>query len=56
MKKSKNTVKNKLIATLILGLTIAGSVTSSNVSAMFHNEAKRARLSITNPDEQRNSS
>ncbi len=52
MKKSKNTVKNKLIATLILGLTIAGSITSSNVSAMFSNKTKRARLSITNPDEQ----
>ena len=36
MKQSKNTAKNKLIATLILGLAITGSATSKT-SAMFPN-------------------
>ena len=36
MKQSKNTVKNKLIATLILGLAITGG-TPSKTSAMFPN-------------------
>ena len=35
MKRSKNTVKNKLIATLMFGITITGNAITSDVSAMY---------------------
>ncbi len=51
MKQSKNTVKNKLIATLMLGLTIAGNTTISTVMAMSPSKAgtRGATIAVRHP-------
>ena len=59
MKQPKNTVKNKLIATLLLGLTITVSATNSNVSAMFPNRTDThtdTRSCTTTPEGSRETS
>lgn len=46
MKRSKNTVKNKLIATLMLGLTITVNATTLNVGAMYSSKAGAREATI----------